>query len=214
MSLRFANMLGAQSWDGSIVCWGLGGFGVWLTGVTDVNSADDLAANADLIVLWGANLASQPTTAPRITAARRRGARVIAIDVRRTEACDHSDKYMLVRPGTDAALALAVMHVILAEGLHDRDFINQRTVGFDALSAHVEGCTPEWATAETGVSAEEIRAFAREYASSRRATILLGGSSMNKTANRWRANGRRLPRKASAPSRGGAFGVFLCVVRP
>lgn len=187
MSLRFANMLGAQSWDGSIVCWGLGGFGIWLTGVPDVNSADDLAENADLIVLWGANLASQPTTAPRITAARRRGARVVAIDARRSEACDHADQYMLVRPGTDAALALAMMHVIIKDRLHDREFIDQHTVGFDALSAHVAGCTPEWAAAETGVSAEEIRAFAREYAVSRRATILVGGSSMNKTANRWHA---------------------------
>jgi anaerobic selenocysteine-containing dehydrogenase len=85
MSLRFANMLGAQSWDGSIVCWGLGGFGIWLTGLPDVNSADDLAENAELVLLWGANLASQPTTAPRITAAKRRGARVIAIDIRRSE---------------------------------------------------------------------------------------------------------------------------------
>jgi anaerobic selenocysteine-containing dehydrogenase len=187
MSLRFANMLGAQSWDGSIVCWGLGGFGVWLTGMPNVNSADDLAENAELVLLWGANLASQPTTAPRITAARRRGARAIAIDVRRSEACDHADQHLLVRPGTDAALALAMMQVILDEGLHDREFIDHHTVGFEALAAHVVGYTPEWAATETGVPAEDIRALAREYAASRRATVLLGGSSMNKTANRWHA---------------------------
>jgi anaerobic selenocysteine-containing dehydrogenase len=187
MSLRFANMLGAQFWDGSIVCWGLGGFGIWLTGLPDVNSADDLAENAELVILWGANLASQPTTAPRITAAKRRGARVVAIDVRRSEACDHADQHMLVRPGTDAALAMAMMHVIVEEGLHDREFIDRHTVGFEALSAHIAGCTPEWAAAETGVPAGDIRALAREYAASRRATILLGGSSMNKTANRWHA---------------------------
>ncbi|HTW88834.1 MAG TPA: molybdopterin-dependent oxidoreductase [Candidatus Binataceae bacterium] len=187
MSLRFANMLGAQLWDGSIVCWGLGGFGVWLTGVPAVNSAEDLAENAELVLLWGANLASQPTTAPRITAARKRGARVIAIDIRRTEACDHADQYMLVRPGTDAALALAMMHVIVDENLHDHEFIEHHTVGFEALSAHIAGCPPEWAEAETGVPAGDIRALAREYAASRRATILLGGSSMNKTANRWYA---------------------------
>jgi anaerobic selenocysteine-containing dehydrogenase len=184
-SLRFANLLGAQSWDGSIVCWGLGGFGVWLTGVPDVNSVDDVAENSELIVLWGANLASQPTTAPRLTAARRRGARVIAIDVRRSEACDHADQCLLVRPGSDAALALAMMQVIIGEGLADREFIDRHTVGFEALAAHVANCTPEWAAAETGVPAEQIRAFARQYASSRRAAILLGGSSMNKTANRW-----------------------------
>jgi anaerobic selenocysteine-containing dehydrogenase len=187
MSLRFANMLGAQCWDGSIVCWGLGGFGVWLTGLPNVNSADDLAENAELVLLWGANLASQPTTAPRITAARRRGARVIAIDVRRSEACDHADRQLLVRPGTDAALALAMMQVIINERLHDREFIDRHTVGFEALSAHIAGCTPEWAAAETGVPADEIRGLARDYASSHHATILLGGSSMNKTANRWHA---------------------------
>ncbi|HUY20167.1 MAG TPA: molybdopterin-dependent oxidoreductase [Candidatus Binataceae bacterium] len=187
LSWRFAHMLGAQWWVPSIVCWGLGGFGVWLTGLPAVNSADDLAENAELVMLWGANLASQPTTAPRISAARRRGARVIAIDVRRSEACDHADQYLLVRPGTDAALALAMMQVIVDEGLHDREFIERHTVGFEALSAHIAGCTPEWAAAETGVPAEQIRALAREYAASRRATILLGGSSMNKTANRWYA---------------------------
>jgi len=187
LSWRFANLLGAQWWVPSIVCWGLGGLGVWLTGLPHVNTADDLAENADLVVLWGANLASQPTTAPRIVAARRRGARVIAIDVRRTEACDHADDHLLLRPGTDAALALAVAHVIFREGLEDRDFIERHTVGSEALARHVEGCTPEWAEAETGLAAARIRAFAREYAGSRRATILLGGSSMHKTANRWHA---------------------------
>jgi anaerobic selenocysteine-containing dehydrogenase len=187
MSWRFAHMLGAQWWVPSIVCWGLGGFGVWLTGVPSVNSADDLAENAELVILWGANLASQPTTAPRITAARRRGARVVAIDVRRSEACDHADQHMLVRPGTDTALALAMMQVIIGEGRHDREFIDRHAVGFESLSAHIATCTPEWAATETGVPADQIRALAREYAASRRATILLGGSSMNKTANRWHA---------------------------
>jgi anaerobic selenocysteine-containing dehydrogenase len=92
-----------------------------------------------------------------------------------------------VRPGTDAALALAMMQMIVAEGLHDREFIDRHTVGFEALSAHIAGYTPDWAAAETGVPAEQIRTFAREYASCRRATILVGGSSMNKTANRWHA---------------------------
>jgi anaerobic selenocysteine-containing dehydrogenase len=187
LSWRFANMVGAQWWVPSIVCWGLGGFGVWLTGLPQVNTADDLAEHADLVVLWGANLASQPTTGPRITAARRRGARVVAIDVRRSEACEIADDVLIGRPGTDAALALAVMHVIVGEGLHDRAFVEAHTIGFRELADHVRAFTPEWAAAETGVGAERIRAFAREYAATRRATILLGGSSMNKTSNRWHA---------------------------
>ncbi len=187
LAWRFANLLGAQWWIPSIVCWGLGGFGVWLTGLPSVNSADDLAESAELIVLWGANLTSQPTTASRLTAARRRGARVIAIEVRRSEACDHADQFFIVRPGTDAALAMAMMHVIIGEGLHDREFVARYTVGFDELAKQVAACTPEWAAAETGVPADSIVAFAREYAASRRATLLLGGSSMNKTANQWYA---------------------------
>jgi anaerobic selenocysteine-containing dehydrogenase len=83
LSARFAHLVGAQWWQPSIVCWGLGGFGFSLTGVTEVNSMEDMAEHAELILLWGANLASQPTTAPRIVAARRRGARVVAIEVRR-----------------------------------------------------------------------------------------------------------------------------------
>jgi anaerobic selenocysteine-containing dehydrogenase len=92
-----------------------------------------------------------------------------------------------VRPGTDTALALAVIHVILAESLEDREFVEHYTVGIEELTRHVKDCTPEWAEAETGVPAERIRAFARQYAACRRATILLGGSSMNKTANQWHA---------------------------
>src|SRR2546430_14367703 len=115
---------------------------------------EDLAANAELILLWGANLASQPNTAPRLVAARRRGARVIAIDVRDSEAFAHADETVRVRPGTDAALALAMMHVIIGEGRHDQAFIRGHTTGFAELAEHVRSRTPEWAEAETGVPAD------------------------------------------------------------
>ena len=74
-----------------------------------------------MIVLWGANLASQPNTGRHLAAARRRGAHVVTIDVRETEAAAQSDETLLVRPGSDAALALALLHVIVAEKLWDRD---------------------------------------------------------------------------------------------
>ncbi len=182
LASRFANQLGAQSWPPSIICWGVGGFGAWLTGVTGVNTADDLAANSDLVLLWGANLASQPTTAPRLLAARRRGARVIAIDVRRTEAFQHADQGLVVRPGTDAALALAMLHVITREGLADEGFARRHTVGYDDLVAHVTPFTPDWAAGETGLKAAVIEDLARTYAASRHAVILLGGSSMHKSS--------------------------------
>jgi anaerobic selenocysteine-containing dehydrogenase len=136
-------------------------------------------------VLWGANLASQPNTGRHLAAARRRGAHVVTIDVRETEAAAQSDETMLVRPGTDAALALALMHVIVAEGLWDRDFVARHTVGFEALAAHVAHHSPAWAAPITGVPAERIVALARRYATTRPAMIVLGGSSMHKGAGSW-----------------------------
>ncbi len=181
---RFANLWGCQWWAPTMICWGLGGFGIGLTGPLETNTKEDLGAHASLVVLWGANLASQPNTARHLVEARRRGARVVTIDVRRTEAAAQSDEVLILRPGTDAALALGIMHVLINEGLHDREFVARHTVGFDALAAHVAPHTPEWAAAVTGVDAAAIVALARRYATSRPAMIVLGGSSMHKEAAR------------------------------
>jgi anaerobic selenocysteine-containing dehydrogenase len=182
---RFANLYGAQWWNPTMICWGLGGFGLGLTGTLETNTKEDMGAHAQLIVLWGANLASQPNTARHLTAARRRGAHVVTIDVRETEAAAQSDETLLVRPGSDAALALAMMHVIVAEGLVDRAFVTEHTVGFDALAAHVSAHSPTWAAELTGIPAERIIALARRYATTRPAMILLGGSSMHKGTGSW-----------------------------
>jgi anaerobic selenocysteine-containing dehydrogenase len=185
MLRRFANLYGCQWWSPAIICWGLGGFGLGLTGAMETNTKEDMSAHSQLVVLWGANLASQPNTARHVTAARRRGARVITIDVRQTEAAAQSDEVVLVRPGTDAALALGMMHVIVAEDLIDHDFVTRHTVGFDALVKHLRRHSPEWAAEVTGVPAGRIAALARTYASTRPAMILLGGSSMHKGSNGW-----------------------------
>lgn len=185
--LRFANFYGCQWWNPSMICWGLGAFGIGLTGILETNTKEDMGAHARLIVLWGANLASQPNTARYVTMARRRGARIVTIDIRETEAAAQSDEIFLIRPGTDAALALAMMHVIVAEGLYDRDFVAAHTVGFDQLAAHVRGYSPAWASQVTGIGEERIVALARRYATTRPAMILLGGSSMHKGANGWHA---------------------------
>ena len=184
---RFAHMAGVQTWQPSIVCWGLGGFGFSLTGITEVNTMDDMAEHAEVIVLWGANLSSQPNTAPRLVAARKRGAKVFAIDIRRTEAFEQADAGLIVRPGTDAALALALCHVIVHEGLYDCDFVRDHTQGFGEFSAHVAQYTPEWAEGECGVPADVIRELARTLAATKKSMILAGGSSMHKTGNGWQA---------------------------
>jgi anaerobic selenocysteine-containing dehydrogenase len=206
---RFANLCGFQWWEPAIVCWGLGGFGMSLTGPVHVNTKEDMSAHSDLIVLWGANLASQPTTAPHIVAAKRRGAWIVAIDVRRSEAFEQANEAYLIRPGTDAALALALIHVIIGEGLYDPDFVASHTTGFAELETHVKQYTAEWAAKETGVPAAAIRALARRYAATRQSMILVGGSSMHKSANGWQA-GRAiacLPALTGALGRpGGGFG--------
>jgi anaerobic selenocysteine-containing dehydrogenase len=184
---RFANLWGCQWWHPSMICWGLGGFGLGLTGVLEANTKEDMASHASLIVLWGANLASQPNTAPHLAAARRRGAHVITIDVRETEAWAQSSETILIRPGTDAALALALMSVLIEEGLHDAEFVARHTVGFDALAAHVRPLGPEWAAPITGVPADRIAALARRYAATRPAMLVMGGSSMHKGHNGWQA---------------------------
>ena len=184
---RFANIYGCQWWSPAIICWALGAYGLGLTGLMETNTKEDMGAHASLVILWGANLASQPNTARHLTAARRRGAKVITLDVRETEASAQSDETLLIRPGTDAALALAMLHVLIDEGLVDRAFVAQHTVGFDRLAAHVAQHSPAWAAGVTGIAAERIVALARRYGTTRPAMIVLGGSSMHKGSNGWLA---------------------------
>ena len=160
---RFANLYGCQYWSPAMVCWGLGGFGVGLTGALEINTKEDMAANSELILMWGANLASQPDIARHLIAARKRGARLATIDVRQTETVVQSDEFFAIRPGSDAALALAMMHVIIGEGLYDGGFIAGHTLGFDELARHVRQFSPEWAARETGIAAHRIAAFAHDY---------------------------------------------------
>ena len=185
---RFSNLYGCQWWNPTMICWGLGAFGLGLTGVLEVNTKEDLGAHAELVLMWGANLASQPNTGRHLVAARRRGAYVVTIDVRETEAARQSDEVVVIRPGTDAALALAMMHVIVAEGRHDAAFVAAHTIGFDRLAAHVRACTPAWAAGITGVPADRIVALARRYAATKPAMIVLGGSSMYKGDHGWQAS--------------------------
>jgi len=184
---RFSNLYGCQWWSPAIICWALGGFGLGLTGLLEPNTKEDMGAHANLIVLWGANLTSQPNTARHIAAARRRGARLVTIDVRETEASSQSDETLLIRPGTDAALALAMLHVIVADGAVDSEFVARHTVGFEQLAAHLKSHTPDWAAAITGITAERIVDLARRYARTRPAMIVVGGSSMHKASNGWHA---------------------------
>lgn len=184
---RFTNFYGCQWWNPTMICWGLGAFGLGVTGILETNTKEDMGQHSQCILLWGANLASQPNTARHVVAAKRRGAYVATIDVRQTEAAAQSDEVLLLRPGTDAALALAMMHVIIEEGQYHHEFVEQYTIGFDELAAHIRPYTPAWAAEVTGIAAEHIVALARRYATTSPAMIILGGSSMHKGPSSWHA---------------------------
>lgn len=200
---RFAIFHGTQFWSPSMICWGLGAFGLGLTGMLETNTKEDMGENSQLIILWAANLASQPNTARHLLAAKRRGAQIVTIDVRSTEAAAKSDDVLIIRPGTDGALALAMMQVICSEQRHDAAFVAKHTVGFDRLATHLQAYPPAWAAKITGISADRIVALARRYADTRPAMIVLGGSSMHKGANGWQA-GRAI---ACLPALTGNVGI-------
>ncbi|MGE3271852.1 MAG: molybdopterin-dependent oxidoreductase [Chloroflexota bacterium] len=188
MARRFGYLSGFQFWNSSIVCWALGGYGLQLTGTTSANTKEDLAANSQTVIMWGANVASQPTTAPHLIAARERGATVIAIDVRRTETARHADRMLVIKPGTDGALALGMMHVIVEEGLEDRAFIEAHTVGYEQLAPTLKQYTLEWTASVTGLDVDTIRWLARQYATAKPACIVLGGASIFKHRGGWQVS--------------------------
>ncbi|HYL97764.1 MAG TPA: molybdopterin-dependent oxidoreductase, partial [Blastocatellia bacterium] len=127
---------------------------------------------ARLIVLWGTNtLTSNIHLWPRIKQAVDAGARLIGIDPYRNKTLDHCHQHIQIRPGTDAAFALAVMNVIVKENLFDRDYVDQHTLGFDKLSERVLDYPPARAAGICAIPESTITDFAREYAATKPAVI-------------------------------------------
>ena len=119
------------------------------------------------IILWATNpVLSNQHLWRLILQARANGARVVAIDPFKSATAELADQHIQPRPGTDTALALGLMHVILTEGLEDRDYIDKYTVGIQELTTHVEKYDPDTVSDLTGLPADEIQALAREYAMS------------------------------------------------
>ncbi len=140
--------------------------------------------NTKLYVLWGHNPeASDFPLQLSIEENLARGSRLVVIDPKKIPLAKKADMYLAIRPGTDGALALALMHVIIKENLYDKDFVEQWTHGFEKLVPHVELYTPEWAEKITWVPAEEIRKLARLYAEAESASIFQGTNTQDQTAN-------------------------------
>ena len=149
----------------------------WLAGVGGLLGPGALeSAECDFMVCWGANpVATQVNLMSHITRARKeRGAKLVVIDPYRGATAAVADSHLAIRPGTDGALACAVMHVLFAEGFADRDYMARYADCPDALEAHLQSRTPAWAAAITGLDEAEITAFARDYGRAERSMIRVG----------------------------------------
>jgi anaerobic selenocysteine-containing dehydrogenase len=148
----------------------------WRATVGQVTGNDsEQMVGADLVVLWGVNAAySTINVMTLVKQARQRGAYVVVVDPYRTPTAVQADEHLAVRPGTDGALALAVMHVLIGEGLVNHDYVERATLGFDALAEHVKAWPPERVAPIVGLDPATIVAFARRYGASPRTFIRIG----------------------------------------
>ncbi|SPF54898.1 putative oxidoreductase YoaE [Candidatus Sulfopaludibacter sp. SbA4] len=173
MDRRFFHRLGASRLDRTI-CSAAGGAGLTEALGLRYGTEPEQFRHSRLILAWGANiLGTNVHLWPFVMEARHNGARLYTIDPYRNRTGAASDKHFFINPGSDAALALAMMHVILGEGLHDADYIARHTEGIDSLRERVRDWTPQRAAGLTGIAAEEIVSLAREYATTRPAAIRL-----------------------------------------
>jgi anaerobic selenocysteine-containing dehydrogenase len=173
MDRRFFHRLGASRLDRTI-CSSAGVVGLNEALGLRYGTEPEQFRHAKLILAWGANiLGTNVHLWPFLVEARRKGAKLYTIDPYRNRTGMASDKHFSIHPGSDTALALALMHVILTEGLYDADYVARYTDGFEGLRARVQPWTPQRAAELTGIAAQEIAALAREYATIRPAAIRL-----------------------------------------
>ncbi|MEC8726361.1 MAG: molybdopterin oxidoreductase family protein [Pseudomonadota bacterium] len=133
-------------------------------------------SEADLIIVWGSNpVYTQVNLMTHISRARKqRGAKLVVIDPYRTPTARQADVHLQPLPGTDAALACAIMHVLLRDGYADKDYMAAFTNDADLLERHLQSRDPAWAAALTGIPVESIEALAKDYGLTDRAIIRLG----------------------------------------
>ncbi|HEY7413019.1 MAG TPA: molybdopterin oxidoreductase family protein [Vicinamibacteria bacterium] len=164
MDRRFFHALGASLLERTI-CASAGAAGLKATVGKSMGLDPEAIVNARLIVAWGANIVTSNVHLwPFIEEARRRGARLVAVDPYRSRTAEKADEHLALLPGTDAALALGVMHVIFRDGLEDRAYLAEHTVGADELRVRAGEWSPQRVAAITGLEAAAIERFARECA--------------------------------------------------
>jgi len=172
---RFRHTLGT-SLQHSTFCTTLADAG-WLAGTGAKRGSDvRLMRHSELIVIWGGNpVSTQVNVMHHIAKAKRESnASVVVVDPYRTITARQADVHLMLRPGTDGALACAVMHVLFKEGLADREYLAQYTDDPAGLESHLQSRDPAWASEITGLSVEQIVSFARQFGSTKKSFIRLG----------------------------------------
>src|SRR5579871_6644315 len=173
MDRRFFHRLGASQLDRTI-CSAAGEAGVISVLGMKLGTEPEQFRHSKYIIAWASNIHGNNVHLwPFITEARRNGAKLVVIDPYRTRTAQCADWYLPINPGSDAALALGMMHVIIGENLHDEDYVSKYTLGFEQLREKVKGYSPEKVAQWTGISAGDIRKLAREYATTHPAAIRL-----------------------------------------
>ncbi len=173
MAARFFHRLGASLLDRTI-CSSAGGDALAATYGGKVGMHLEHYADAKLILIWGSNsIASNLHFWTFAQQAKRAGAKLVCIDPRRTETAEKCHQHIALLPGTDGALALGLMHELIANDWLDHDYIERHTVGWPALRAKALAWTPERTAAVCGITPEEVRGLARDYATTRPAAIRL-----------------------------------------
>src|ERR1051326_7388079 len=171
MDQRFFHRLGASQLDRTICATAGGEALISVTG-RKMGTAPEHFAHSKLIIAWGANIHGNNIHLwPFIEQARQNGARLVVIDPYKTRTASCADWYVPINPGTDVALALAMMHVIINENLFDADYVSKHTHGFEQLREKVQAYPPEKVAGWTGISAKDIRKLAHDYVGTRPAAI-------------------------------------------
>ncbi len=171
---RLRHAKGYSSMAGTI-CVGLSHPG-WQAGAGGFNGVDAREmAKSDVIVIWGTNpVSTQVHVMTHALEGMRNGAKLVVIDPYQTKTAKKADMHLAVRPGTDGALACALMHVLFRDGYADREYLARYTDAPDELEQHLKTKTPEWAANITGLSVEQIEQFARLYGSTKKSYIRMG----------------------------------------
>ena len=148
------------------------------TGALDPRELKD----SDYYIVWGSNMkATRIQTMPELINARKQGKKVVLIEVYSKPMEKYCDQVVLIKPGTDGALALAMMNVMVEENLQDEEFLLENTIGYKDFKETLTNYTPEWAEKITGISKETITNLAREYAKAKAPAIILGSGNSRYT---------------------------------